>query len=145
MYTIHASATFLLPFLVFLQLYDSFIIPYFSSILSFFCPISGFNPQGVLSQSEANLPNYKPHLFFSYTHTGICCIHRLTNTHTHTHLYTLPLCFTHLSISTDTLTHRTHLPPFLPHCLFHSNKHTDTHTHTLRDAQHPSLPLSVTP
>lgn len=118
--------SFSIPFLSHAFVPSSFFPPLFcSSSLSLFLSLfasSVFIPQGVLSQSEANLPNYKPHLpnSLSLTHTNMrfscihCCTHTLSSQ-------------IHRSISTK------NPPPYfaLLHCLFHCLlTHTDSNTQT---------------
>ena len=82
------------------------------SVDPFFCPISAFIPQGVLSQSESNLPNYKPHLpplplrntWFHYIHSS---------KHTYTHIVSVLYIYGRISTNTFTQAHKSHLPILL--------------------------------
>lgn len=126
----------------YLQFYfpGSFSYLPFPSVVKFSLPISTtlplfapsvFRPQGVLSQSEANLPNYKPHLLFlsvsvSPTSSFICSV--FTDTQklkqekhlSSANTYTLSLLF--LSHRKKPIMHTSSplpslsplLPPFLP-------------------------------
>lgn len=106
--------------------------------LPLFAP-SVFVPQGVLSQSEANLPNYKPHrlsLLHTHTHTRISCIHR----DTYTHISSL----SHTKAEAQIHSHKhTHISFPYFHCLFQCFS-TNTHTKCM-PTRHPSPPFSVTP
>lgn len=118
---------------------------FFLSVVLFFLPISVslfapsvFIPQGVLSQSEANLPNYKPHLLsFSHTHR----LHPLLHTCTRIP----PLCLTHTQECEHKYVHTSRKKPtslFCSSSLSVSLPH-NTQTNTLIQTRTPTFPSSL--
>lgn len=126
------SVTFMLHLYTFLASLSSSLPPLYPLFLvPFLCPISVFIPQGVLSQSEANLPNYEPHLFFP-SHAHWVLLNPLLHTCTH-------LCS---ASNTHTLRHphKSHHTVLLFFTFFFFCCLTYKHTHT-QDSQSPiSLP-----
>lgn len=138
------SVTSLLPFLPPILLSCTFGYLPFHSVVKFSLPItttlplfapSVFCPQGVLSQSEANLPNYKPHLLFLFLLSlSSFLVHLLSFTDTQKlkqekHLsspntYPLSFFFCH-SVKSQLCTLPPFSLPFLPFSLRSCHCHTD--------------------
>lgn len=129
----------------YLQFYfpGSFSYLPFPSVVKFSLPItttlplfapSVFCPQGVLSQSEANLPNYKPHLLFLSLSLSSFLVHLHSFTDTRErkqekHLsspntYPLSFSFCH-TVKSQLCTLPPFSPPFLPFSLRSCHCHTD--------------------